>query len=101
VVTIASTFTGGTVLPLAAPTLYGHTITSPSPPNSITVTELPPSVRTATISLTSALIKTRGTQAIVAENIGSGPSREALIESGGLEDFQVAVDLLSTYHRNA
>ena len=101
VVTIASTFTGGTVLPLTTPTLYGHTIAFPSPPNSITVTELPPSVRTATISLTSALIKTRGTVAVVAPSIGVAPSHEALIESGGLEDFQVAVDLLSTYHRNA
>ena len=101
VVTVASTFTGGTALPLTAPTIYGHTITYPSPPNSITVTELPPSVRTATISLTSALIKTRGTAAIVAESIGAAPSREALIEGGGLGDFQVAVDLLSTYHRNA
>jgi hypothetical protein len=102
-VQVASTFTGGTVIPLVNPTVYAHPSLGKSIPlpQSITVTELPPKIRQATISLTSCLIKVRGTQAEVMPNIGGAPSREALIEGGGLEDYQVAVDLLEVYRRSA
>ena len=96
-VQVASTFTGGTALPLAAPCVNAHT--PGALPNSITVTELPPNVRQAVVNLTSALIKVRGTEAEVMEDVGQQPSKTALIESGGLDDYQVAVDLLDRYQR--
>jgi hypothetical protein len=98
-VTVSATFTGGTLLPLTAPTLYAHA--NVTLPHSTCVSGLEDAARQAVFSLTSCLIKTRGTAAIVAESIGAAPSREALIESGGLEDFQVAVDLLDRYKRVA
>ena len=102
-VQVASTFTGGTVIPLANPTVYAHPSSGNSItlPQSITVTELPPKIRQATISLTSCLIKTRGTQAEVMPSIGQAPNQSALIQSGGLEDYQAAVDLLEVYRRSA
>lgn len=98
-VTVLPGFTGGTSLPLAAGTLFGHTV--PTAPGSITVSAFPDDIRQAVISLTSALIKTRGAESYELEAVGQEPSKSALMEGGGLEDLAVAVDLLQQYRRVA
>lgn len=100
VVTVSSTFTGGTTLPLAAPLVYAHI--PGTWPESITVTELPDDARQATISLTSALIKTKGTEAYVLPSVaGTEPSSVSMMQGGGFEDLSIAVDLLAKYARVA
>lgn len=91
-VTVASTYTTGTILPLSAPLAFPHAA-------GISVSALPPAVKEAVICLTSALIKTRGSEAIVMADIGSEPSKQAASEPGGLEDVAVATDLLSDFIR--
>jgi hypothetical protein len=101
-VQVAASFTGGKTVPLAAATVFDHTLpTLPTTPGSITVTALPDDVRQAVISLTSALIKTRGAESYEMASIGQEPSKSDLIEGGGLEDLAVAVDLLGKYQRSA
>jgi len=97
-VLIGASFTGGTSLPVPA-TLNTHTL--PTAPGSILVSTLPDDVRQAVISLTSALIKTRGAQSYDMASVGQAPSKSELIEGGGLEDLAVAVDLLTQYRRAA
>jgi hypothetical protein len=100
VVTVSTSFTGGTTLPLVAPLIFAHT--PQAWPASITVTELPDDVRQAVISLTSALIKTKGTEAYVLPSVaGTEPSSVSMIQGGGMEDLSIAVDLLSHYARAA
>lgn len=86
----------GTTLNLASPTLYAHTV--PSAPASIRVSAVPWAIEQACISLTSCLIKLRGTRAMVMPSMPGGqPSRQDLIESGGLEDYQTACNLLKPF----
>lgn len=100
IVTVDSTFTGGTSLPLAAPTVNAHTFAAY--PASTTITELPDDARQAVISLTSALIKTKGAESYVMASIaGQAPSTTALIASGGMVDLKVAAGLLAKYARTA
>jgi len=96
---IASTFTGGTTLPLVGNPQFTHAL--PTAPASIMVSTFPDEIRQAVVSLTSALIKTRGAEAYEMGAVGQEPSKSELIEGGGLEDLSVAVDLLSQYKRVA
>jgi hypothetical protein len=98
-VTVASTFAGGTALTLAAATAFAHTV--PTAPQSITVSTFPDDIRQGVISLTSALIKTRGAQSYELPTVGQPPTRQQLLESGGLEDLVIATKLLDRYRRVA
>lgn len=98
-VQIATSFTGGTSATLTNPTQFAHTL--PTAPDYITVTALPDDVRQAVISLTSALIKTRGAESYEMASVGQNPSKSDMIEGGGLEDMSIAVDLLDRYRRVA
>ena len=83
---------GSSTVPLASPTLYAHGA-------GCSVSALPPFVREAVICLTSALIKTRGSDSYV---MPSGPMQEMKIEGmlpGGDEDFEVAFELLEPLRR--
>jgi hypothetical protein len=92
VVESASGLTINTVQPLQ----YAHTV--PTAPDQILVSALPWNVEQACISLTSCLIKTRGTRAMVMPMAPGGqPPKQALIESGGLEDYDIARELLEPY----
>jgi hypothetical protein len=56
-------------------------------------------VEQACISLTSCLIKVRGTRAATmptAPGVGM-PGKQALIQAGGLEDFDLACKLLKPF----
>ena len=82
--------TGNTLT--VTPTTFAHAA-------GVSVSALPPAAKQAVICLTSALIKTRGAEAVVMGSIGAEPSHTALTESGGLEDVAVAVDLLTPLRR--
>lgn len=99
-VTIGSTFTGGTSLPLVGKPANAHTV--PAAPGSIMVSTFPDDMRAGVVHLTNAMIKSRGAEAMEMPTIPGGePSREALIEGGGMEDLAIAVDLLEYYKRVA
>lgn len=92
-VTVDPTYTvGSATVPLTAalPYLYGP---------GVSVSALPEAIKQATISLTSALIKTRGTQAITMVSMNGGPGELAESQPGGLEDLDVAMDLLAPFVR--
>jgi len=78
------------------PLLNAHTV--PSAPDFLPVTALPPAVHQAVISLTSVLIKTRGTRALTMPEIpGTRPSSQMLAQAGALEDYKIAEKLLENY----
>ncbi len=84
----------GNVLTLTAPTVFAHTQTG------VSVSALPPSVKQAVILLTTALVKTRGTSAIVAPGIRSQSAGQRLTtEAIQGEDVDYAYDLLMPYRR--
>jgi hypothetical protein len=85
----------GPVLNLASPLQYAHKV--PAYPDFLYVTALPHAVEQATISLACCLIKLRGTRAAVMPSAGQAATKTALIQSGGLEDFEVAIDLLKPF----
>lgn len=94
---VASGPPSGTTINLASPTQFAHTL--PAAPDTIRVSSIPRAVEQACISLTSCLIKVRGTRAMVMPTApGTGtPSKQALIQAGGLEDFEVACKLLKPF----
>ena len=98
-VVIGPNFTGGTTLPTVGALLFTHTL--PAAPATIMVSTFADEVRQAVISLTSALIKTRGAEGYEMPDIGQEPSKSAEIEGGGMEDLSIAVDLLHNYRRAA
>jgi hypothetical protein len=83
---------GAAPIPLASGLTYAHLV-------GASLSALPPQVKQATVSLTSALIKTRGAQALVMPSISSRPSKRELIASGGLADVEVATSLLGDFIR--
>lgn len=92
-VTVAGTYTpGSTTVPTAAALLFTH-------PVGTAVSAFPESIKQAVISLTSALIKTRGSEAVVMMSMTAEPSKTTLSESGGIEDFEIASDLLTPFRR--
>ena len=94
--TIVVESVSGLTITTTQPLQYAHTV--PAAPDSILVTALPWNVEQACISLTSCLIKTRGTRALVMPaTSGGAPSKQAMMEAGGLEDYDVARDLLEPY----
>lgn len=83
---------GSSTVPLASPTLYAH---GPG----CSVSALPGFVREAVICLTSALIKSRGSDSYV---MPSGPMQQMHVEGmlpGSDEDFEVAFELLEPLRR--
>lgn len=86
----------GTTITLASPTLYAHTV--PAAPDTIMVSALPDAVEQAVISITSVLIKTRGTRAQILPAVpGRAANRQALAQAGALEDYELARRLLQPY----
>ena len=91
-VTVATvTDTGVT---LTAPTASAHLA-------NVAVSALPPAIKQATVLLTSALIKTRGDDAIVMPDISGQPSHSQTMDPTGSEDITVAFELLAPYRRVA
>lgn len=63
------------------------------------VSVMPPAVKQAVVLLTSALIKTRGSEAIVMNSMRATPSSAVTSESGALEEIVLAKELLAPYVR--
>lgn len=83
---------GSPFVPLTAPMLYAHGA-------GCSVSALPGFVREAVINMTSALIKTRGSDSYV---MPSGPSRQIKMEAsmpGGDENISIAMELLEPLRR--
>lgn len=98
-VTVAASFApsvtvANTAVPLAAPLANAHATGTP-------LGALPEAIKEATILLTSALIKTRGAEAYAMPGIGGQPDHLEHSESHGLEDVDVALDLLEPFRRPA
>lgn len=85
---------GSATVPLAAPLGFAHTA-------GVAVSALPPFVKEAVVLLTTALIKTRGAESVVMGAMEAEPEKAEKIEAGGLEEFDLAVDLLSPLMRVA
>ncbi len=86
----------GTTVLGTTPFAYAHTV--PNAPDFLPVTMLPANVRRAVVQLAMALIKVRGSRAMVMpETVGGRPSRQALAQAGGLEDYEIAVKILGNY----
>lgn len=95
--TVVAASVTGTTIALASPTQFSHVL--PAAPDSIRVSSIPRAVEQACISLTSCLIKLRGSKAMVMPT-GPGtspPSKQALAQAGGLEDYEVACKLLKPF----
>lgn len=85
----ASYVPGSTVLTLAAPLQYSHTTLG------VSVSAFPPAVKQAVILLTSALIRTRGSSAIVMASISARPGPRTKGGSAGFEnDLATAQQIL-------
>lgn len=88
----------GLTLHLQAGLQFGHE--PPAEPDSIIVTAIPWAVEQACVSLVSALIKTRGSRAIVlpsSPSKASQPAKQALSQAGGMDDFQLAYRILKPF----
>jgi hypothetical protein len=92
-VTLAATYIqGSTTVPLAAPLSFGHQA-------GISLSALPPTVKQAVVLLTTAFIKTRGAEGIVMGAMAAEPRTTEKTEPGGLEEFDLAVDMLAEFKR--
>ena len=85
--------TGSTTVPLTGPLVFAHGQVG------VSVSALPPAAKQAVILLTSALIKTRGSSAMVMQSIRGEASRQARGEAGMMEEVEIADELLSPYRR--
>ncbi len=87
----------GLTLNLAAALQFDHK--PPATPDTIRVSAVPWVVEQACISLTSSLIKTRGTRAMVIPQVAgnAAPAKQAPAQTGGLKDAELAYDLLRPF----
>jgi hypothetical protein len=82
----------GNTVTLSAPMTYAHG-------TGVSVSSLPAAVKQATVLLTSALIKTRGSEAIVMNSMSAPPSRTTATEDGGMQEIALARELLKPFAR--
>lgn len=82
-----------TTVTLTGPTVSAHLA-------NVAVSALPPAIKQATVLLTSALIKTRGDDAIVLQETGNGTEHQTMDPTGS-EDVTLAFELLAPYRRVA
>ena len=82
----------GNTITLTTPLVYDHAV-------GVNVSAFPDAIKQAIVLLTSALIKTRGSEAIVMSQIRATPSQTVAIEGGGIEEIAMAKELLSQYVR--
>ncbi len=82
----------GNTVTIVSPLTFAHAV-------GINVSALPESIKQAVVLLTSALIKTRGSEAIVMSSMRGQPSKTSKIEDGGLEEIDLAVVMLEPFRR--
>ncbi len=94
--TVTVSSISGLTCALAAPLQFAHTV--PAAPDFIPVTAVPWRVEQAAISLTSVLLKARGTRSqILGAAPGAKPSGTAIAEAGATSDMARALKLLKPY----
>jgi hypothetical protein len=94
-VTVSSTY-----VPMTTPVTLGSGTLWAHPRLGISVSGLPPGVKQAVILLTSALIKTRGASSMVMQSVRGEMSRaDTKAEAGGVEEIDLADELLAPYRR--
>lgn len=93
-VQVAATYTPGASgpVPLTAPVVNVH-------PAGVSASAMPQDIKQAVISLTACLIKVRGSEALVMQSMGSEPTNTEISQAGGIEDFELAADLLERHRR--
>ena len=93
-VTVAPSYViGSTTIPLVSGTLFAHaTVTGPS------LSAMPPAIKQAVIALAVALIKTRGAEAFAMAGIMEQADKKEEATPGGIEEFDLAADLLVPFH---
>lgn len=91
--TVASTYTtGSTTVPTTTPLANTHAA-------GVSVSALPGFAREAVIALTSALIKTRGSEAIAMPMMSSQAEHIQALAPGAGEDLDMAIELLEPLRR--
>jgi hypothetical protein len=92
--------TGSTTTTLTT-TPFRNSHTVPAPPDFIPVTAIPADVEQAVISLTSVIVKVRGSRAQVMPQLpgtmATPRQRQVFAQAGALEDYTMAVSLLAPY----
>lgn len=92
-VTVASTYTtGSTTIPTVTPLLNTHAA-------GVSVSALPGFAREAVIALTSALIKTRGSEAVAMPMMAGQADHIQALAPGAGEDLDLAIELLEPLRR--
>jgi hypothetical protein len=85
---VAASYTpGGATVPLVSPLAYNH-------PAGAVVTNLPKAVKQAAISLTTCLIKVRGSGALIASDIGEVRQTAQGNPQGAMSDYDMALDCI-------
>lgn len=93
-VTVASSYVvGSTTVPLVSGTQFAHTVS-----NGPSLSAMPPAIKQAVIALAVALIKTRGAEAFAMSGIMEQAEKKEEATPGGIEEFDLAADLLSPFH---
>ena len=93
VVTVASNYIPDTpVLPLVSPVLYNHV-------SGMNITNLPKAVKEAAILMTTALIKQRGSGALIVQDMGAVSRVDSGIPQGGNADIALASKLLDNFRQ--
>lgn len=90
---VTVTSVAGSVVTLSAPLAYAHGV-------GVSVSALPPAVKQAVVLLTSSLIKTRGSEAIVMNSMRAMPTSTVDSESGGTAESNLAKELLLPFVRS-
>ncbi len=91
-VTVAPTYTpGSTTVPLTAPLAFAHTA-------GVSISNLPPRIKEATVLLASVLIQTRGDDAIVIDSIDS-PAQTQALPKASARNLDIARQLLAPFRR--
>jgi hypothetical protein len=86
----------GTTTTTLTTTPFANAHALPPAPDFIPVTGMPEEVQRAVIFMTSTLIKTRGSKALVMPSVPGGkPNAKALAEAGALNDFNDCYKILS------
>jgi hypothetical protein len=93
-VVVASNYLPDTeVIPLVSPTLYAHNA-------GVSITNLPPAVKEAAILLTTAIVKQRGSGALIAHDMGA----ISMVDHGGLQgsasDIGLASEMLDNFRQH-
>lgn len=91
VVVAASYVPGSTTVPLVAPLAFAHAV-------GVSVSNLPPRVKEATVLLASVLVQTRGDDAIVIDSIDS-PGQTQTMPKASARNLDIARQLLAPFRR--